>query len=138
MDEKEIIFAAGEAFLKSVFADRVNAVTGVNSNKTPYFAGFLQGVRFYANYLYQKHFIRMIRSILDTKTSKVSRPLETEEIVILHTLKNYNKLQQECIEKTKTIERLNHELFQTRERAKVNEARLNKQIEDLNYWLTNK
>lgn len=137
MKEKEIICAAGIGFKNSEFGDKVNAVTGINYNKTPFIAGFIRGVIFYANHLYRKSFIKIIRSILDTKDAKEYRPLEIEEYAILYVLKNYDRLDGECIKMAKTINRLNRELSQTKERAKTNERILNEQIENLEYWLAN-
>ena len=93
-------------------------------------AGFIQGVRFYANHLYRKNFVQMIRSILDTKDTEESRPLEYEESVILYTLKGFGRLQEERDEMAQTIARLNRELAQTKERAKTNETHLKERIKD--------
>lgn len=137
MKEKGILAAAGLAFAGSEFSGKVNAVTGINYNKKPFMAGFIQGVRFYANHLYRKNFVQMIRSILDTKDTEESRPLEYEESVILYTLKGFGRLQEERDEMAQTIARLNRELAQTKERAKTNETHLKEQIKDLEYWLAN-
>ena len=136
MKEKEIIPYALNAFQESEYAERVNAVTGINYNKRPFISGYIYGLRFYANHLYRKHFIHIIRSILDTKTLKEHRPLEYEESAILYTLRDFGRLQVECHEKTRTIDRLRRELSETKARYEKNEQNLKEQIKDLQYWLT--
>jgi hypothetical protein len=136
MKEKEIIPYALNAFQVSEYAERVNAVTGINYNKRPFISGYIYGLRFYANHLYRKHFIHIIRSILDTKTLKEHRPLEYEESAILYTLRDFGRLQRECHEKARTIDRLRRELSETKARHEKNEELLRNQIKDLQYWLT--
>ena len=50
MKEKDIIPYALNAFQVSEFAERVNAVTGINYNKRPFISGYIYGLRFYANH----------------------------------------------------------------------------------------
>lgn len=135
MKEKRIISAAGRAFSESWYADKVNPRDGVNYNRSPFITGFVRGVRFYANYLYQKHFIHILRSITDTKDTEEERQLEEWEAIILYTLKSYPKMQEECDELKKTVERLTNELSQAKARHEMEKVKLTAQIKDLEYWL---
>ena len=137
MKEENIIAEAKRAFSKSEFIDKVNAKTGINYNKWPFITGFILGVRYYANRLYcKKNIFKVISSILKTKDVEETKPLETEDIVIIYILKNYSKLEKECRKMRKIICDLNDELAQIHGQYKENEKNLTQQIKDLEYWLT--
>ena len=92
MTDESIKHVAGNLFKESKFAKYQDKYTGKLWYKSCYFSAFADGVRFYANKLYNKGSIfDIVSSIRETTNTDDWSPLENFERTILTVLSDYKK-----------------------------------------------
>lgn len=92
MTDESLKYVAGNYFKESRFSKYEDKYTGKLWYKSCYFSAFIEGVRFYANKLYNEGSIfDIVNSIRHTANIDEWKPLEGFERTILTVLDEYDK-----------------------------------------------
>lgn len=135
MTDENIKYVAGNSFKESKFAKYQDKYTGKLWYKSCYFSAFADGVKYYANKLYNKGSIfAIVSSIRETTNTDDWSPLENFEKTILTVLSEYEKNYTSNSELKKKvnakIEEANHFIAKVKQELELKDRKI-KELEDI-------